>query len=120
MPESFRNITGPVLELGCGTGRTAIPLAEAGFVVHGIDASSAILSAVRAKQQRLPAPVATRLILTEADMREFEFAIRSGGVYSTFRSFQLLLSPEDPESCLRCVHRHLRTDGQRVKAVDIN
>jgi hypothetical protein len=69
------------------------------------------LSAIRAKQQRLPAPVATRLILTEADMREFEFAIRFGGVYSTFRSFQLLLSPEDQESCLRCVHRHLRTDG---------
>ena len=109
--ERFRNITGPVLELGCGTGRAAIPLAEAGFVVHGIDASSAILSAVRAKQQRRPAPVARRLILTEADMREFEFAIKFGGVYSTFRSFQLLLSPEDQESFLRCVHRHLRADG---------
>jgi hypothetical protein len=44
-------------------------------------------------------------------MREFEFAITFGGVYSTFRSFQLLLSPDDQETCLRCVHRHLRTDG---------
>jgi hypothetical protein len=44
-------------------------------------------------------------------MREFEFATRFGGVYSTFRSFQHLLSPEDQEGCLRCIHRHLRTDG---------
>ena len=109
--ERFRNITGPVLELGCGSARAAIPLAEAGFVVHGIDASSAMLSVARAKQQRLPASVARRLFLTQGDMRGFEFTIQFGGVYSTFRSFQNLLCPEDQEGCLRCVHRHLRTDG---------
>src|ERR1700731_3447146 len=37
--ERFGSVTGPLLELGCGTGRAAIPLAEAGFVVHGFDAS---------------------------------------------------------------------------------
>jgi ubiquinone/menaquinone biosynthesis C-methylase UbiE len=47
--EQFGNVTGPLLELGCGTGRAAIPLAEAGFVVHGFDASSAMLSVARAK-----------------------------------------------------------------------
>jgi len=109
--ERFRNITGPVLELGCGSARAAIPLTEAGFVVHGIDASSAMLSVARAKQQRLPASVARRLFLTQGDMRGFEFTIQFGGVYSTFRSFQNLLSPEDQESCLCCVHRHLRTGG---------
>jgi SAM-dependent methyltransferase len=109
--EQFGNISGPILELGCGTGRAAIPLAEAGFVVHGFDASSAMLSVARAKQQRLSPSVARRLFLTEGDMREFEIATRFGGVYSTFRSFQHLLSPEDQEGCLRCIHRHLRTDG---------
>lgn|SRR5215469_7877526 len=84
--ERFRNITGPVLELGCGSARAAIPLTEAGFVVHGIDASSAMLSVARAKQQRLPASVARRLFLTQGDMRGFEFTIQFGGVYSTFRS----------------------------------
>jgi SAM-dependent methyltransferase len=109
--ERFRNIIGPVLELGCGTGRAAIPLAEAGFVVHGIDASFAMLSVARAKQQCLPASAAGRLFLIEGDMREFESAIKFGAVYSTFRSFQHLLSPEDQESCLRCIHLHMRTDG---------
>jgi SAM-dependent methyltransferase len=109
--EQFLNIRGAVLELGCGTGRAAIPLAEAGFVVYGIDASSAMLSVARAKQQCLPAAVAGRLFLSEGNMREFEFSFKFGGVYSTFRSFQHLLSPEDQESCLRCIHRHMRTDG---------
>jgi SAM-dependent methyltransferase len=109
--ERFASVTAPLLELGCGTGRAAIPLAEAGFQVHGLDASSAMLSVARANQQRLPASVARRLFLTEGDMREFEFATRFDGVYSTFRSFQHLLSPEDQEDCLRCIHRHLRTGG---------
>ena len=109
--EQFGNISGPILELGCGTGRAAIPLAEAGFIVHGFDASSDMLSVARAKQQCLPASVAGRLFLTEGNMREFEFAVEFGGVYSTFRSFQVLLFPEDQESCLRCIHRHMRSDG---------
>src|SRR5215468_8939118 len=104
--ERFRNITGPVLELACGTGRAAIPLAEAGFIVHGIDTSSAMLSVAQTKRQRLPASVAGRLFLTEGDMRGFEPVVEFAGVYSTFRSFQHLLSPEDQEDCLRCVHRH--------------
>ncbi len=40
---------GPVLELGIGTGRVALPLAERGLAVHGIDASSAMVEKLRAK-----------------------------------------------------------------------
>ncbi len=40
---------GPVLELGCGTGRLAIPLAELGTEVHGLDASAAMLDRLRTK-----------------------------------------------------------------------
>jgi SAM-dependent methyltransferase len=109
--ERFRSVRGPVLELACGTGRAAIPLAEAGFVVRGIDTSSAMLAVAQAKQQGLPALVAGRLFVTEGDMRGFELETEFDGVYSTFRSFQHLLSPEDQESCLCCVRRHMRTGG---------
>jgi hypothetical protein len=37
--ERFRKMTGPVLELGCGTGRAAIPLAEAGSSKHDYQAA---------------------------------------------------------------------------------
>jgi ubiquinone/menaquinone biosynthesis C-methylase UbiE len=109
--ERFRNIEGPILELACGTGRAAIPLVEAGCEVHGLDASSAMLSIAEAKQRHLPDAVASRLFLTEGNMREFAFAIQFSGVYLTFRSFQNLLSPEDQESCLRCIRRHMLPGG---------
>jgi SAM-dependent methyltransferase len=40
---------GPVLELGVGTGKLAIPLAERGLAVHGVDASPAMLDKLRSK-----------------------------------------------------------------------
>src|SRR5262249_61757389 len=40
---------GPILELGIGTGRLALPLVERGFAVHGIDASPAMVARLRAK-----------------------------------------------------------------------
>lgn len=53
---------GPVLELGVGTGRLALPLAAAGLAVHGIDASPAMLERLRAKRG------GERIAATEADM----------------------------------------------------
>ena len=41
--------SGPVLELGIGTGRVAIPLAAQGLEVHGVDASPAMVEHMRAK-----------------------------------------------------------------------
>lgn len=40
---------GPILELGCGTGRALIPLAQAGYTVTGVDLSPAMLQRARAK-----------------------------------------------------------------------
>jgi 2-polyprenyl-3-methyl-5-hydroxy-6-metoxy-1,4-benzoquinol methylase len=36
----------PVLELSCGTGRVLVPLAEAGFEIHGLDAQDRIHATV--------------------------------------------------------------------------
>ena len=40
---------GPVLELGIGTGRVALPLAQRGYEVRGIDTSGAMVEQLRAK-----------------------------------------------------------------------
>jgi SAM-dependent methyltransferase len=55
---------GRVLELGVGTGRLAIPLADAGLEVHGIDASPAMLDRLRAK------PGGERVTVTVGDFTE--------------------------------------------------
>src|SRR5919109_1518861 len=49
---------GPVLELGIGTGRLALPLAARGLRVHGIDASQAMVAKLRAKPGGDRIPVA--------------------------------------------------------------
>jgi len=59
---------GPVLELGIGTGRLALPLAERGLEVHGIDSSPAMLDRLRAK------PGAARIRLTQGDMADLDLA----------------------------------------------
>lgn len=58
---------GPALELGCGSGRVGIALAEAGYDVHGIDTSAAMLAIAHANLQgrRLP------ITFAQGDMRRF-------------------------------------------------
>src|SRR5215813_13895640 len=50
---------GPVLELGIGTGRIALPLSEKGLAVHGIDASSQMIDELRKKPGGNAIPVTT-------------------------------------------------------------
>lgn len=62
---------GKVLELGCGTGRVLIPLAEKGFRVTGLDSSEAMLRICRTKLAVLPVEVGDRIKLVCGDMRAF-------------------------------------------------
>ncbi len=50
--ELARRARGPLLELGCGTGRALVPLAQAGFEIDGIESSRAMLDIARQKVAR--------------------------------------------------------------------
>ncbi|HEU5430588.1 MAG TPA: class I SAM-dependent methyltransferase [Thermomicrobiales bacterium] len=63
-----RVVGDPILELGCGTGRLLVPLAEAGFRVTGVDRSAAMLA--RAERFAADAGVADRVELVETGMTE--------------------------------------------------
>jgi SAM-dependent methyltransferase len=64
-----RKVGGPVLELACGTGRIALPLAKAGLHVTGVDRSEAMLTIARRKLAALSASVQERLALISPDLR---------------------------------------------------
>ncbi len=101
-----REAAGPVLELGCGTGRVLLALAADGFPCTGLDASQAMLSALRAKG---PPPT---LRLVRASMQSFDLGSdRFSLIYSAFRVFQHLYTVEDQLACLACVRRHLAPGG---------
>lgn len=67
--EIARQTRGPVLELGVGPGRVAIPLARRGFRVTGVDNSAAMLDEARARLAQTSRTVARRVTLLESDLR---------------------------------------------------
>ena len=112
--ELAASLTGPVLELGCGTGRVTLPLARAGRQVTGLDLSTAMLSILRDKLGAEPPEVQGRVTLVEGDMANFDLPDRFGLILMPFRAFQHLLEPEQQRRCLELVARHLRPDGRFV------
>lgn len=98
----------PVLELGVGTGRVAIPLARAGFEVWGIDTSEAVLAHARCKAGP---ELAERLHLQPGDMRDFNLGRTFELIFAGLGAFHHLLTPDDQSACLRSVQRHLAPGG---------
>jgi SAM-dependent methyltransferase len=105
---------GPVLELGCGTGRVLIPTAKAGVDITGLDLSAAMLNLCQNKSVTEPEDVRTRIKLIRADMRKFDLHRRFALVTITFGPFNNLLSVQDQLDCLACIHRHLKPGGRLV------
>lgn len=105
---------GPVLELGCGTGRVLIPIARAGVTIDGLDGSPNMLARCREKLLAEPAKVQSRVTLHEGDMRSFELRKQFALVTIPFRPFQHLLTVDDQLACLRSIHRHLTSEGRLI------
>ena len=95
-----------VLELACGTGRVAIPLARDGHAVTGLDTAPAMLAQARHKAQG----IAVDFVL--ADMREFALPAPFDLVIVPFNGLRLLLERDDLERCLGCVRRALAPGGR--------
>jgi SAM-dependent methyltransferase len=105
---------GPVLELGCGTGRVLIPTARAGVEIAGLDLSRSMLGICERKLSREPPQVAARVTLLEADMRRFELGRQFALATMPFRPFQHLITVEDQIACLETIHRHLMPAGRLI------
>jgi ubiquinone/menaquinone biosynthesis C-methylase UbiE len=97
----------PVLELACGTGRVAIPVAREGVRVVGLDRSPQMLAIAREK-----AAAIKNLRLVEGDMRSFGLDERFGLAFIPYRSFQHLLTVADQLACLGCAREHLAPGGR--------
>jgi SAM-dependent methyltransferase len=104
--ELAREQRGPVLELGCGTGRLLLPIAREGFPCTGLDPSPEMLKVLRAKNP----PETLRLVpgrMEDLDLGDDRFTL----IFSGFRSLQHLYSVEDQLSCLVRVRKHLAPGG---------
>jgi len=98
---------GPVLEMGCGTGRVLLPIAALGIPCVGVDASPAMLAVLRSKN---PPP---NLELVEARMESFDLGGRRFAlVICAFRAFQHLLEIDAQLATLANIRKHLAPGGE--------
>jgi ubiquinone/menaquinone biosynthesis C-methylase UbiE len=100
----------PILELGCGTGRVAIPVAKAGATVIGIDRSESMLTRGRARVRR--ARVGARVKLIRGDIRYLPFSDRTFPlVMAPYGILQSLLDEKLLAATLKDVRRVLTRNG---------
>ena len=100
-----KQMDGSVLELGCGTGRVTIPLAQQGVDMTGLDIVPGMLGRAREKAGDLP------IRWIEADIRDFHLGERFGLIFTSGSVFQHLVERHEQEKMLACVREHLTPDG---------
>ncbi|MBB6673942.1 class I SAM-dependent DNA methyltransferase [Cohnella nanjingensis] len=107
-----------VVDLGCGTGNIAIPMAKSGFRVFGIDLSADMLSVARSKWEATPQRGAIRardedgsIRWLQQDMRDWELPEPADCVISFCDSLNYLTEPEDIVATLRQTYAGLANGG---------
>jgi SAM-dependent methyltransferase len=106
-----RECGGPVLELGAGTGRITLAIAQDGAPVHALDADPAMLDQLRQKLANQRPEVRERVVVVVSDMRMFTLAERFALIIAPFRGFLHNLTEHDQLACLDRVREHLRPGG---------
>lgn len=104
---------GPVLELGCGTGRITLPIAQAGVDIVGLDYSKPMLEAASLKLAALN-DSKLRVRLTHGDMRDFDLEGRFQLAIIPFRGFMALMSVADQSTALLNIKKHLAPGGRLI------
>lgn len=94
---------GPVLELGCGTGRVLRHLARRGHDVHGLDRDPALIAGLDDAEM--------------GDARDFRLDRTFGLVLAPMQLLQLLANAEERGRCLECVAAHLAAGGLAAFAI---
>jgi SAM-dependent methyltransferase len=105
--------SGRALELGIGTGRIALPLAQRGVRVHGIDLSTAMVARLRAK------PGGEEIGVTIGDFATAKVEGTFSVAYLVFNTIMNLTTQDEQVACFQNVAAHLEPGGCFVVEVGI-
>jgi ubiquinone/menaquinone biosynthesis C-methylase UbiE len=112
--EIGEEVYGPVLELGCGTGRFTIALARQGLELIGLDVVPGMLACAAQKAQGLPLQWPIQWV--EADARTFQLDRQVSLIFDVGEAFLHVLDREDHEAILARVREHLLPNGRFMLA----
>ena len=112
--EEVKKSTSPALELGCGTGRNLIPIAQAGVDIVGLDRSQSILDIAHRKISGLDLRTRESVTLVQGDMRTFSLGQQFGIITVPNRSFAHLVNTEDQHQALDRIRDHLIDGGRFI------
>jgi SAM-dependent methyltransferase len=104
---------GPILDLGCGTGRIALDLASHGYEVTGVDSDPDLIEALGTRARERGLQVEALL----GDARSFELGRTFALVISPMQVVQLLGGPDGRRSMFATVRRHLDVGGTFAAAL---
>jgi len=100
-----------ILELGCGTGGHAEPLARLGYSVHGVDLSDTMLTRAIARKSSLPDELAKLLSFGRGDARSVQIDGKFDAVIALFHVMSYQTTNDDLDAVLRTASSHLSPGG---------
>jgi SAM-dependent methyltransferase len=103
--------TRTVLDLGCGTGNHAFPLAKRGYNVTGVDRSPDMLAKALSKIAHFKSRSQSSPEFLQGDLRSLDLSRRFDAVLMMFAVLGYQLTNEDVLVALRAVRRHLKPGG---------
>jgi SAM-dependent methyltransferase len=111
-----------LLEIGCGTGRVTLPLAQAGSHITGVDASEAMLARCRLRLAGAPARAAQRVALVRADARALGEQVPPDHAMAILplNTFAHFARPADRQRALAEIRAHLVAGGRLVLDLDLD
>jgi SAM-dependent methyltransferase len=115
--EEAKRAGGPVLELGCGTGRVSREIARTGIDVVGIDSSPSMLEIFRQHLGDEDAALADRIRLRDGDLRTVDLERTFPLVILPFRVLQHMYTLDDQKRAFATIARHM--DAESVALFDV-
>jgi SAM-dependent methyltransferase len=101
---------GPVLELACGTGRLAIPIAQSGIEITGLDLTPSMLAHAREKAKH----AGVEIEWLEGDCRSFALGRQVALIFMGFNSMQHMHDHASLAGVFSCVRQHLAPGGRFI------